>query len=285
MDKSWIKLPRSSPVYLAGLNTFLDFASSHLALMARSCVLVCDVHGEQRGMGYELHLPRTSQVGNQVHQDDPVNEAIRDAFGVQDDNFTAEVQVPEPVFFRNDAAREFFSLMDESDRPLYQVRKGKKQKKKPAKILSHQHHLSPLKTLRPPAPSHCSQHPPERRNCVYKSRRQCVMDIRIDEGTGRTVYNSGLRSKVVIQEGSAQEYMNRYDDPQTKFIPNEKEMRISMGATSTAVEGSRRIQFHEEGFNACEIPSTYTAESVVKGPAVCHNISVFISTTENDSKL
>ncbi|KAI9118280.1 hypothetical protein K1719_010612 [Acacia pycnantha] len=50
------------------------------------------VHGEQRGMGYGLHLPRTSQVGNQVHQDDPVNEAVRDAFGVQDDNFTAEVQ-------------------------------------------------------------------------------------------------------------------------------------------------------------------------------------------------
>ncbi|KAI9117937.1 hypothetical protein K1719_011079 [Acacia pycnantha] len=71
-------------------------------------------------MGYGLHLPRTSQVGNQVHQDDPVNEAVRDAFGVQDDNFTAKVQGPEPVFFKNDAAREFFSLMDESDRPLYQ---------------------------------------------------------------------------------------------------------------------------------------------------------------------
>ncbi|KAI9080469.1 hypothetical protein K1719_037583 [Acacia pycnantha] len=26
-----------------------------------------------------------------------------------------------PVFFENDAAREFFSLMDESDRPLYQA--------------------------------------------------------------------------------------------------------------------------------------------------------------------
>ncbi|KAI9105044.1 hypothetical protein K1719_022760 [Acacia pycnantha] len=78
------------------------------------------VHGEQRGMGYGLHLPRTSQVGNQVHQDDPVNKAVRDAFGVQDDNFTAKVQGPEPVFFRNDAAREFFSLMDESDRTLYQ---------------------------------------------------------------------------------------------------------------------------------------------------------------------
>ncbi|KAI9073766.1 hypothetical protein K1719_044263 [Acacia pycnantha] len=71
-------------------------------------------------MGYGLHLPRTSQNGNQVHQDDPVNEVVRDAFGVQDDNFTAEVQGPEPVFFRNDAAWEFFSLMDESDRPLYQ---------------------------------------------------------------------------------------------------------------------------------------------------------------------
>ncbi|KAI9085140.1 hypothetical protein K1719_032956 [Acacia pycnantha] len=114
MDKSWIKMPRSSPVYLAGLNTFLDFAFSHASINGKI------VHGEQRGMGFGLHLPRTSQVGNQVHQDDPVNEAVRDAFGVQDDNFTAEVQGPEPVFFRNDAAREFFSLMDESDRPLYQ---------------------------------------------------------------------------------------------------------------------------------------------------------------------
>ncbi|KAI9127830.1 hypothetical protein K1719_000823 [Acacia pycnantha] len=101
MDKSWIKLPRSSPVYLAGLKSFLDFAFLTLALMARSCVRVVDAR-------------------NQVDQDDLVNEAVRDAFGVQDDNFAAEVQGPEPVFFRNDAAWEFFSLMDESDRPLYQ---------------------------------------------------------------------------------------------------------------------------------------------------------------------
>ncbi|KAI9112900.1 hypothetical protein K1719_016014 [Acacia pycnantha] len=32
MDKSWIKLPRSSPLYLAGLNTFLDFAFSHASI-------------------------------------------------------------------------------------------------------------------------------------------------------------------------------------------------------------------------------------------------------------
>ncbi|KAI9116912.1 hypothetical protein K1719_011911 [Acacia pycnantha] len=88
MDKSWIKMPRSSPVYLAGLNTFLDFAFSHASINGKI------VHGEQRGMRYGLHLPRTSQVGNQVHQDDPVNEAVHDAFGVQDNNFTAEVQGP-----------------------------------------------------------------------------------------------------------------------------------------------------------------------------------------------
>ncbi|KAI9105177.1 hypothetical protein K1719_022706 [Acacia pycnantha] len=41
-------------------------------------------------MRYGLHLPRTSKVGNQVHQDDPVNEAVHDAFGVQDDNFIAK---------------------------------------------------------------------------------------------------------------------------------------------------------------------------------------------------
>ncbi|KAI9111820.1 hypothetical protein K1719_017510 [Acacia pycnantha] len=51
---------------------------------------------------------------------------IREVHGEQrDDNFTAEVQWSEPVFFRNDAAREFFSLMDESDRPLYQGQFGK----------------------------------------------------------------------------------------------------------------------------------------------------------------
>ncbi|KAI9117102.1 hypothetical protein K1719_012101 [Acacia pycnantha] len=123
MDKSWIKQPRSSPVYLAGLNTFLDFSFSHACINGKipfEAYTFWEVHGEQRGMGYGLHLPRTSQVGNQVHQDDSVNEAVRDAFGVQDNNFTAEVQGPEPVFFRNDATQEFFSLMDESDRPLYQ---------------------------------------------------------------------------------------------------------------------------------------------------------------------
>ncbi|KAI9095433.1 hypothetical protein K1719_026467 [Acacia pycnantha] len=92
MDKSWIKLPRSSPVYLAGLNTFLDFAFSDASIFPfPEAYTLWEVHGEQRGMRYGLHLPRTSQVGNQVHQDDPVNEVVRDAFGVQDDNFTAEV--------------------------------------------------------------------------------------------------------------------------------------------------------------------------------------------------
>ncbi|KAI9126440.1 hypothetical protein K1719_002861 [Acacia pycnantha] len=91
-------------------NTHTDYGKS---------IYILEVHGEQRGMGYGLHLPRTSQVGNQVHQDDQVNEAVRDAFGVRDDNFTAKCEV-RTVFFRNDAAREFFSLMDESDHPLYQ---------------------------------------------------------------------------------------------------------------------------------------------------------------------
>ncbi|KAI9110133.1 hypothetical protein K1719_019174 [Acacia pycnantha] len=70
---------------------------------------------------YGIWAPSSSnlEVGNQVHQDDPVNEAVRDAFGVQDDNFTKRCGV-RTVFFENDAAREFFSLMDESDRPLYQ---------------------------------------------------------------------------------------------------------------------------------------------------------------------
>ncbi|KAI9118324.1 hypothetical protein K1719_010656 [Acacia pycnantha] len=122
MDKSWIK---------------------------QSCVLVCDVSlrsgkheilalehllvkpfpkhihsgGSWGATWYGIWAPSSSnlEVGNQVHQDDPVNEAVRDAFGVQDDNFTGRGAGSRPlVFFRNDAAREFFSLMDESDRPLYQ---------------------------------------------------------------------------------------------------------------------------------------------------------------------
>ncbi|KAI9071130.1 hypothetical protein K1719_046907 [Acacia pycnantha] len=77
------------------------------------------VHGEQRGMGYGLHLPRTSQVGNQVHQDDPVNEAVRDALVFK--TTTSQKRCRSSTrFLLNDAAREFFSLMDESDRPLYQ---------------------------------------------------------------------------------------------------------------------------------------------------------------------
>ncbi|KAI9071618.1 hypothetical protein K1719_046419 [Acacia pycnantha] len=43
---------------------------------------------------YGIWAPSSSnlEVGNQVHQDDPVNEAVSDAFGVQDDNFTREVR-------------------------------------------------------------------------------------------------------------------------------------------------------------------------------------------------
>ncbi|KAI9075855.1 hypothetical protein K1719_042135 [Acacia pycnantha] len=87
MDKSWIKLPCNSPAYLAGLNTFLDFAFSHASCNEYT---FWGVHGEKHGMRYGDHLSRSSQVGNQLDQDDPVNEAVRDAFGFQDDNFTAE---------------------------------------------------------------------------------------------------------------------------------------------------------------------------------------------------
>ncbi|KAI9117919.1 hypothetical protein K1719_011061 [Acacia pycnantha] len=115
MDKSRIKLPHNSPAYLTRLTTFLDFAFSHT-----SCNGKIGVHGEIYGMRYGDHLPRSSQVRNQLDQDDPLNEAIHDAFGFQGDNFTTEVQGKEPAFFKNDAAREFFSLMDEADCPLYQ---------------------------------------------------------------------------------------------------------------------------------------------------------------------
>ena len=78
------------------------------------------IHGEKPGMTYDDVLPQSSQVGVQVDEADPINDAVRDAFGFQDDNFNEEVQGSEPVFMRNEAARDFFNLMDEVDRPLYQ---------------------------------------------------------------------------------------------------------------------------------------------------------------------
>ena len=148
MDKSWIKLPHNSPAYLVGLNNFLDFAYSHASCNGK---IVCPcrrckfkkwhtrevvkehllvkpfpeeytfwrVHGEKADMRYDTALPQSSQVGVHVNEHDPVNDAVRDAFGVQDDNFNEEVQGSEPVFFSNEAARDFFTLMDDADRPLY----------------------------------------------------------------------------------------------------------------------------------------------------------------------
>ena len=69
-------------------------------------------------MRYDYHLPRSLQVRVQVDQDDPVNDAVCDAFGFEDDNFTAEVQGAYPIFLRNDAAWEFFNLMDEANHLL-----------------------------------------------------------------------------------------------------------------------------------------------------------------------
>ena len=121
MDKSWIKLPHNSLAYLAGLNNFLNFVFSHTRFNGK---IICPCsrckfkkwhtrevskenllvkpfpedytfwgvhHGKKPRMRYDDHLPRSSQVGVQEDQDDPINVAIRDAFGFQDDNFTAKV--------------------------------------------------------------------------------------------------------------------------------------------------------------------------------------------------
>ncbi|KAI9121717.1 hypothetical protein K1719_007107 [Acacia pycnantha] len=73
-------------------------------------------------MRYDDILPRISQVRPQVDEDDPINDALRDAFGFHDNNIIAEVQGvdPDPVFLRNYVAHEFFSLMDEKGCSLYQ---------------------------------------------------------------------------------------------------------------------------------------------------------------------
>ncbi|KAI9072648.1 hypothetical protein K1719_045385 [Acacia pycnantha] len=71
-----------------------------------------EVHGEQRGMRYGLHLPRTSQVGNQVHQDDRLMKLFVMLWCSRRQLHGQKFGV-EPIFFGNDATREFFSLMNE----------------------------------------------------------------------------------------------------------------------------------------------------------------------------
>ncbi|KAK4280014.1 hypothetical protein QN277_011699 [Acacia crassicarpa] len=65
----------------------------------------------------------------------------------------------------------------------------------------------------------------------------------VDEDSGRSVYNPGLRTEKVIEEGTLTEFMDN-PNPTKKFpIPNEAEIRKSSAATPTANDGSRKIGF------------------------------------------
>ncbi|KAK4267927.1 hypothetical protein QN277_024645 [Acacia crassicarpa] len=65
----------------------------------------------------------------------------------------------------------------------------------------------------------------------------------VDENTGRSVYNPGLSSEMVIAEGTLAEFMHNAI-PQAKFpIPIEKEIRRSSAASSSTEHGSRKIDF------------------------------------------
>lgn len=156
MDKSWISLPRTSPRYLVGVDHFLDFAFNrtgvnnqilcpcpkckfkkwhprnvvreHLILKQfPSNYTFWGIHGENDDDGGEV-VARTSQVGMQIDDDDdddnhvdPFNDVVRDAFGVQGDGIGSQegVEGPLPEFFRNEAAKNFFDLMTDSDKPLF----------------------------------------------------------------------------------------------------------------------------------------------------------------------
>ena len=147
MDKSWIMFPRTSARYLAGLNIFLDFADRHGKINGKiSCPCSkcnfkkwhgLDVvrehlivkpfpqsyknwvyHGETGDVMRECS-PAFLQIGVEEDRVDPVHDVLRDAFGVNDNVVTDDVQGPDPQYMRNAEARTFFELMEEADKALY----------------------------------------------------------------------------------------------------------------------------------------------------------------------
>ncbi|KAI9124775.1 hypothetical protein K1719_004102 [Acacia pycnantha] len=78
-----------------------------------------------------------------------------------------------------------------------------------------------------PAASHAQ--PSTRRTSTRRARGGVSgFGIRFDETTGRSVYNPGLNSEFVIEEGTSNDYMRR----------NEREMRLSGGNNSKEPTGS-----------------------------------------------
>ena len=155
MDRSWVNLPRTSSRYIVGVNHFLDFAfdrssvNNNILCPCPKCKFkkwhprdivfehlivkqfpskytFWGIHGENDDDHDEEQAAATSQVGlMQIddHEDhvEPIDDVVRDAFGAQRDNIGTEegVDGPLPEFFRNEAARNFFDLMTEADKPLF----------------------------------------------------------------------------------------------------------------------------------------------------------------------
>ncbi|KAI9111224.1 hypothetical protein K1719_017835 [Acacia pycnantha] len=136
MDKSWIKMPRSSPVYLAGLNTFLDFTFSHASINGKipfpEAYTFWEVHGEKRGRQLHSRL-RDAFPDADIPSSFYEAKKIINRLGLNYEKIDA---CPNDcmLYWGEDDRRETCKKFHTSR--FKTVRKGKKQTKKPAKILS-----------------------------------------------------------------------------------------------------------------------------------------------------
>ena len=90
-------------------------------------------HGEHEyRQQAHFEVGSSSQVGRQIEEndddddvgeddvrEDPMVEALRDAFDVRDEE-EEDVDGPPPEFLRDEAAKNFFDLMPEAETPLYE---------------------------------------------------------------------------------------------------------------------------------------------------------------------
>ncbi|KAK4268089.1 hypothetical protein QN277_024793 [Acacia crassicarpa] len=104
-----------------------------------------------------------------------------------------------------------------------------------------------------PIPSESGNLSTKRRRC-HRPSMPMGFGIMVDEGSGRSVFNPGLRSEKVIEHGTPAEFMHT-PSPTTKFpIPNEKEIRKSSVAIPSSQDGSRKIQFTSPSYTDSSLP-------------------------------
>ncbi|XP_057437004.1 uncharacterized protein LOC130729311 isoform X2 [Lotus japonicus] len=148
IDKSWIKKPRNTLEYLAGLNSFLDFAFEHNS-GSNTIICPCDKcgfkkwhirdevldhllckpfpngytfwhrHGETRQREFVL---RTPSIEESTRNEDPIQSTISDAFGfsnrMNEEPYVAneacggdENTIPELNQGMQGEAKEFYELL------------------------------------------------------------------------------------------------------------------------------------------------------------------------------